>query len=83
MTGEAAPYPQSFSHIIELIKSGKAVPGVRDIPNTVVRDPSVTPFGKMVRPKKPWEKNEPDALQKGKEKENTNTYLDSSFPEAT
>ena len=53
--GKDAPYPSSFGHIVELISKGTPVPGVRDIPNTVVRDPTVAPFGKMARPRKPWE----------------------------
>lgn len=35
--GGAAPYPAHFQAIIEAVTTGKTVPGVRDIPNTVVR----------------------------------------------
>lgn len=54
-----APYPSTFQHIVELIASGKPVPGIKEIPNTVVQDPNITPFGKMTRPRKPWEKDVP------------------------
>ena len=35
--GGNAPYPAHFQAIIEAVTTGKTVPGVRDIPNTVVR----------------------------------------------
>ena len=35
--GGSAPYPAHFQAIIEAVTTGKTVPGVRDIPNTVVR----------------------------------------------
>lgn len=35
--GSSAPYPAHFQAIIEAVTTGKTVPGVRDIPNTVVR----------------------------------------------
>lgn len=41
--GEDAPYPAHFQAIIEAVTMGKPVPGVREIPNTVVRQP-VCPF---------------------------------------
>jgi hypothetical protein len=35
--GQDAPYPEHFRAIIEAVTTGKAVSGVREIPNTVVR----------------------------------------------
>lgn len=32
-------YPMGFAEMIKLLKEGKPVPGIRQIPNTVVRDP--------------------------------------------
>lgn len=32
-------YPMGFAEMIKLIQEGKPVPGIRQIPNTVVRDP--------------------------------------------
>ncbi|KAJ2902350.1 hypothetical protein MKZ38_000667 [Zalerion maritima] len=76
-----APYPSSFTAIVELIASGKPVPGIRDIPNTIIHDPKVTPFGKMTRPRKPWEKTAPRTPEKSSgasSKQPTN--VDHSFP---
>ncbi|KAK0740643.1 hypothetical protein B0T18DRAFT_418402 [Schizothecium vesticola] len=53
--GGSAPYPAHFQVIIEAVTTGKTVPGVRDIPNTVVRQEGILPVGKMQAPPKPWE----------------------------
>lgn len=37
--GSDAPYPERFAHIVEAVTTGKPVPGIRDIPNKVVRKP--------------------------------------------
>lgn len=43
--GQDAPYPEHFKSVIEAVTTGKPVPGVRDIPSTVVRQPvSVSPL---------------------------------------
>ena len=49
-----APYPTSFSEIVELISSGKPIPGIKEIPGTVLegRSSQSTAQG---RPK-PWER---------------------------
>ncbi|KAF4344044.1 hypothetical protein FBEOM_2020 [Fusarium beomiforme] len=49
-------YPMGFAEMIKLIQEGKPVPGIRRIPNTVVRDPAVKPVGARAVPRKPWEK---------------------------
>ncbi|KAK4132991.1 hypothetical protein BT67DRAFT_443366 [Trichocladium antarcticum] len=54
-----APYPENFQALIEAVTMGKPIPGIREIPDTVVRPPGVTPFGKMKAPRKPWEKDLP------------------------
>ncbi|MCJ1433854.1 hypothetical protein MMC27_003219 [Xylographa pallens] len=48
-----APYPLSFSHIVDLITSGQPVPGVKEIPNTVLDGQA----SRTKRPqrRKPWE----------------------------
>lgn len=49
----AGPYPTSFAQIVELIESGKPIPGIEDIPDTVLtgqEGPS-----KETRRMKPWE----------------------------
>ncbi|KAF5658356.1 hypothetical protein FHETE_9916 [Fusarium heterosporum] len=50
-------YPMGFAEMIKLIQEGKPVPGIRQIPNTVVRDPAVKPVGARTAPRKPWEKD--------------------------
>jgi hypothetical protein len=52
----AAPYPTSFAHIVELITSGQPVPGIKDIPPTVLEGQGTEPT--KPRRKKPWEKEE-------------------------
>ncbi|GKU00001.1 hypothetical protein FLAG1_03085 [Fusarium langsethiae] len=49
-------YPMGFAEMIKLIQEGKPVPGIRQIPNTIVRDPAVKPVGARAVPRKPWEK---------------------------
>ncbi|KAF1917798.1 hypothetical protein BDU57DRAFT_537447 [Ampelomyces quisqualis] len=58
-TGPPAPYPTSFAHVVELITSGQPVPGIKEIPPTVLQGQGTEP-GKARR-KKPWEKDESTA----------------------
>ncbi|CAI9631114.1 unnamed protein product [Alternaria burnsii] len=51
-----APYPTSFAHIVELITSGKPVPGIKEIPPTVLEGQGTQPS--KPKRKKPWEKDE-------------------------
>ena len=53
--GEAAPYPLSFNHIVELITSGQPIPGIKDVPDTVLEGQASQ--ATKVRRKKPWEKS--------------------------
>ncbi|OIW27423.1 hypothetical protein CONLIGDRAFT_633788 [Coniochaeta ligniaria NRRL 30616] len=83
--GDDAPYPEHFKAVIEAVTQGKPVPGIKEIPNTVVRLPGITPVGKMQAPRKPWEKpanGTADAT--GQEKEESPSlpqdYLDREFP---
>jgi hypothetical protein len=55
-TEPPAPYPTSFAHIVDLITSGKPVPGIKEIPPTVLEGQG-TQATKPKR-KKPWEKDE-------------------------
>ncbi|KEZ43810.1 hypothetical protein SAPIO_CDS3962 [Scedosporium apiospermum] len=56
-SSEGPAYPERFAELIRCIKEGLPVPGVREIPETVVRDPSAKPFGaRGPAPRKPWEK---------------------------
>lgn len=54
-TGEdgSTPYPKSFAEIVELITSGKPIPGIKEIPNELSDEPP----SESVEPqrRKPWE----------------------------
>ncbi|KAI1489797.1 hypothetical protein F5X96DRAFT_639057 [Biscogniauxia mediterranea] len=50
------PYPKKFEEIIEFLQTGKEIPGIRKIPDTVIEDPSITTRGRLAAPLKPWEK---------------------------
>ena len=51
-----APYPTSFAHIVELVTTGQPIPGIKDIPSTVLVGQGTQPA--HTRRKKPWEKDE-------------------------
>ena len=53
-TAGAAPYPSSFNHIVELITSGAPIPGIKEIPDTILEGQASEPT-KVTR-RKPWEK---------------------------
>ena len=64
--GDETPYPSSFARVVELITTGQPIPGIQQIPDTVLVGqgaPSVVPPRR-----KPWEKDEPvNANEKGNE----------------
>jgi hypothetical protein len=41
-TGDGAPYPENFQALIEAVTLGKPIPGIKEIPDTVVRPPVST-----------------------------------------
>ncbi|KAL4894646.1 hypothetical protein BDV59DRAFT_175879 [Aspergillus ambiguus] len=51
-------YPSSFAHIVELITTGQPIPGIQQIPDTVLEGQD-TPSTKPRR-RKPWEKDTVD-----------------------
>ena len=53
-SGAKPPYPLSFNHLVELITKGKEVPGIKDIPDTVLEGQASTSTKGERR--KPWEK---------------------------
>jgi hypothetical protein len=53
---QEAPYPTSFAHIVELISTGQPIPGIKEIPNTVLTGQGTQPAKPKRR--KPWEKEE-------------------------
>lgn len=50
----SAPTPASFAEICQLIADGKPIPGIRDIPDTVLEGQATS--SQATRRKKPWEK---------------------------
>ena len=57
----SAPYPTSFSQIIELITSGQPIPGIKDVPDTTLEgqaSQNTTP-----NRRKPWEKDDSESGQ--------------------
>lgn len=53
--GEAALYPLSFNHIVELITSGQPIPGIKDVPDIVLEGQASQTM--KAKRKKPWEKS--------------------------
>lgn len=49
-----APKPASFAQIVELITEGKPIPGIKDIPDTILEGQSSE--SQAERRRKPWEK---------------------------
>lgn len=49
-------YPSSFAHIVELITTGQPIPGIQNIPDTVLTGHDRS--SEKPRRRKPWEKNE-------------------------
>lgn len=49
----AAPYPTSFSQIVELITQGKPVPGVKEVPQILLTGQESQ--STTAKRKKPWE----------------------------
>lgn len=62
---KTAPYPTSFAQIVELITSGAPIPGIREIPNTLLTDQAT--ISTVPKRRKPWEKDVPDNVIEGKE----------------
>jgi hypothetical protein len=53
-----APYPTSFAHIVELVTSGQPIPGIKDIPDTILAGQGSA--AAHTKRKKPWEKDVTD-----------------------
>ncbi|KAI4275343.1 MAG: hypothetical protein LQ337_003288 [Flavoplaca oasis] len=51
----AAPYPSSFSRIVDLITKGEPIPGIKDIPDTLLIGQESSPT--TAKRKKPWEED--------------------------
>lgn len=55
-----APKPASFAEIVELISEGKPIPGIKEIPDTILEGQASE--NQAEKRKKPWEK-ETDAVE--------------------
>lgn len=55
---DAPSYPATFAQIVELITKGEPIPGIKDIPDTILEGQAT----QAARPKrkKPWEKDTTD-----------------------
>ena len=53
-----APYPISFSQIVELITSGEPIPGIKEVPDTVLEGQISQP--RTAKRRKPWETGDGD-----------------------
>ena len=51
-----APYPTSFAHIVELVTTGQPIPGIKEIPSTILTGQASQTTRSQRR--KPWEKDE-------------------------
>lgn len=52
----SAPYPTSFSQIVDLITTGQSIPGVKEVPDTLLTGQESQPT--TVKRKKPWERDD-------------------------
>jgi len=50
----SAPYPTSFSQIVDLITTGQPVPGLKEVPDTLLTGQESQPS--TAKRKKPWER---------------------------
>ncbi|KAI0131557.1 hypothetical protein F4814DRAFT_438001 [Daldinia grandis] len=49
------PYPKKFEEIVAFLQTGQPIPGIKQIPDTVIEDPAFTTRGRLAAPPKPWE----------------------------
>ncbi|CAK7894026.1 hypothetical protein CAAN1_02S02146 [[Candida] anglica] len=55
------PYSSNYQELVELIVSGKPIPGIKDIPDTVLSESSSKPEEKQRV--KPWEKGQSESTE--------------------
>ncbi|KAK4164988.1 hypothetical protein QBC43DRAFT_316497 [Cladorrhinum sp. PSN259] len=82
-SSDGAPYPDKFQAIIEAVTTGKTIEGIKEIPNTVVRQEGINPVGMKVRPQKPWERHLPPKGGGGSGHDEGSQFgnvLDTQFP---
>ncbi|RVX72804.1 hypothetical protein B0A52_03157 [Exophiala mesophila] len=74
---EPPPYPTSFAAIVDLITRNIPVPGIEEIPTTVL-EPGSSKIDKTPRRRKPWEKDDADAVTESGVGESTESTAASS-----
>ncbi|KAJ5833172.1 hypothetical protein N7474_001483 [Penicillium riverlandense] len=55
-TNPEPAYPSSFAHIVDLITTGQPIPGIQEIPDTVLEGHDLS--SEKPRRRKPWEREE-------------------------
>lgn len=76
---ETPPYPTPFAEIVALITSGRPIPGIKDIPPTVLPEKATQPAAS--RRKKPWEKDENMAVEQRTFGDRRDEAIIQDFPE--
>lgn len=61
----SAPYPTSFSQIVDLITTGQPIPGLKEVPDTLLTGQQSQPI--TVKRKKPWERDNAGIVGEGNE----------------
>lgn len=61
---KTAPYPPTFAQIVALITSNSPIPGIKEIPPTVLTDYCSEPV--LPKRRKPWEEDVPEEVIQGK-----------------
>ncbi|KAK3169938.1 hypothetical protein OEA41_009322 [Lepraria neglecta] len=59
-----APYPTSFSQIVELITNGQPIPGIQEVPDTVLEGQASQ--ATTTKRKKPWEADDAEGAETGR-----------------
>lgn len=62
-TDPPAPYPISFSQIVELITTGQPIPGIKEVPDTLLEGQASQ--ATTAKRKKPWEKDTTENVDSG------------------
>lgn len=55
------PYPQSFSHLVELITTGQLIPGIKEVPNILLTGQGSRALES--KRKKPWEVHREEEME--------------------
>lgn len=61
----SAPYPTSFSQIVDLITNGQPIPGLKEVPDTLLTGQGSQPT--TAKRKKPWERGNAGTVGEGDE----------------